>query len=78
MHITGTLTNDTRVKYLENLGPSACVEIVIPRGSRVHKVDGRWVVTSTKLLIELTGNTHDPVYRYAWLPDDVEVEVVNG
>lgn len=52
--------------------------VTIPAGTRVHFVKGiggGWVVSSAKLLIELTGNTHDPIYRYAWINEtDVNKE----
>lgn len=50
----------------------------IPAGTRVHFVAGTgggWVVSSERLLIDLTGNDHDPRYRYAWIGEsDVDKE----
>ena len=45
---------------------------VIPAGTAVHRVNGDsdYVVTSVQLLIELSGNTHDPIYRYVFVPTD--------
>jgi hypothetical protein len=44
--------------------------VTIPAGTPVHFIKGAgggWVVSSAKLLMDLTGNTHDPKYRYAWI-----------
>lgn len=52
-------------------------DITLPEGAAVVWVEGNgggFALASTKLLIKLTGNTHDPVYRYAW----VNREQVNG
>lgn len=48
---------------------------MLPAGTKVRKVKGAsgidlYAVDSTALLIELTGNTHDPKYRYAFVPAD--------
>lgn len=46
------------------------VNVVIPKGERVKFVEGNgggFVIEDTQLLISLTGNTHDPIYRYAWI-----------
>lgn len=55
--------------------------VTIPKGTPVHFVSGiggGWVVSSSKLLVELTGNTHDPKYRYAWISEaDVDKEPVS-
>ena len=49
--------------------------ITLPAGTAVTLVKGAsgtegdlYAVESVKLLIELTGNTHDPKYRYAYVP----------
>ena len=51
--------------------------ITLPTGTAVTLVKGAsgtegdlYAVESVKLLIELTGNTHDPKYRYAFVPAD--------
>lgn len=46
--------------------------VVLPAGTKVEQIGigGQYAVVSTKLLIELTGNTHDPKYRYAFVPED--------
>lgn len=49
--------------------------ITIPAGTAVKAVPssgGRtlFAVVSVKLLIDLTGNTHDPKYRYCFVPAD--------
>lgn len=50
------------------------VNVVIPKGAQVKFVkdaDGikgdLFAVASTQLLVALTGNRHDPFYRYAWV-----------
>ena len=55
----------------------------LPNGTAVHKVKNAsgtegdlWAVTSTALLIDLTGNTHDPKYRYCFVPES-EVAFAN-
>lgn len=48
------------------------VDVVIPKGARVKFIDGNgggFAIEDTQLLIALTGNTHDPIYRYAWIAD---------
>jgi hypothetical protein len=52
------------------------IVVTIPKGTTVHFIKGQgggWVVSSTRLLIELTGNTHDPLYRHAWI-DEADVD----
>ncbi|MDQ0475255.1 hypothetical protein [Labrys wisconsinensis] len=57
-------------------------QAVLPKGTLVHLVKGAsgigtegdlWAVSNTKLLMDLTGNTHDPKYRYAFVPTDAVV-----
>lgn len=65
-----TLTEDYRTTFYG-------ADIVLPAGAAVVFVEGNgggFALASTQLLIELTGNTHDPVYRYAWIP----AQRVNG
>ena len=48
-------------------------DVVIPKGTQVMHIKGTgggYAVRNIELLAELTGNTHDPKYRYAWVPDD--------
>lgn len=52
-------------------------DITLPKGTRVELIRGasgtegdKWAVASIRLLMDLTGNTHDPKYRYAWVPAD--------
>jgi hypothetical protein len=48
-------------------------DVVLPKGTNVEypsKINSMWAVASVDLLIKLTGNTHDPKYRYAWVPTD--------
>lgn len=51
--------------------------ITLPAGTTVTLVKEAsgtegdlYAVQSVKLLIELTGNAHDPKYRYAFVPTD--------
>ena len=51
--------------------------VIIPKGTRVRLVKDAsgtkgdlWAVESVSFLIKLTGNSHDPKYRYAFVPDD--------
>lgn len=70
---TRVTTKAVSVKYLENILGSHAPEITIPAGTEAMLVPspgGGWVVASERLLVELTGNTHDPKYRYCWLPDE--------
>lgn len=54
-------------------------QFTVPAGTEVIQPKGTqaWAVKSTKLLIELTGNQHDPIYRYYWVPANVVEEVPN-
>lgn len=53
-------------------------DVVLPAGTDVMLLKNasgtapfnKWAVQSEALLMKLTGNTHDPKYRYAWVPDD--------
>lgn len=52
--------------------------IVIPAGTKVRfipKADGltgsMWAVEDIALLIKLTGNRHDPKYRYLFVPSAI-------
>lgn len=61
-------------------GPMA-QQIVIPVGTEVLHVAGNgggYAVNDTELLVKLTGNDHDPKYRYAWLPADVIADDAPG
>ena len=48
--------------------------ITLPKGTVLVRVKGgsgpSYAVASEALLIRLTGNTHDPHYRYLFVPDD--------
>lgn len=54
------------------------VDITLPEGTAVTRmpVGGgligypKFAVASSTLLAKLTGNKHDPVYRYVPVPDD--------
>ena len=62
------LSRDVTIVY-------AGAEITIPKGTRLLIVPGgggevHFAVESQALLTRLTGNTHDPKYRYAFMPAD--------
>lgn len=51
--------------------------VVIPAGTTVHLIRNAsgtegdlWAVSDIKRLMTLTGNHHDPKYRYAFVPAD--------
>lgn len=55
----------------------------IPQGTVVTLIKGAsgtegdlWAVRDAKLIMDLTGNTHDPKYRYTWVPADA-VEAID-
>lgn len=73
----GTTTRAVVVDYLANLGPIARCMVEIPAGTRVALIPGLdgltgdgWVVSDIALLVKLTGNSHDPHYRYCVIPSD--------
>jgi hypothetical protein len=52
--------------------------ITLPKGTRLELVnrtssgkDGMWAVESVKLLQQLTGNAHDPIHRYCFVPTEL-------
>lgn len=56
--------------------------VILPKGTLVRLIKNAsgtegdlWAVSSKKLLMALTGNTHDPKYRYCWVPADAVEEV---
>jgi len=71
--MSGYTTAEVTINYLAHLGPAAAVTITLPVGTRCKRVDGEWAVDDEALLVRLTGNTHDPKYRYAWLPASAPV-----
>lgn len=51
---------------------------ILPKGTQVQLIKGAsgtkgdlWAVQHEKLLMELTGNTHDPRYRWCFVPEDL-------
>lgn len=48
------------------------VDVVIPKGTVVRPVKGGmsidYAISSTALVAELSGNTHDAIHRYAFVP----------
>lgn len=70
---SGLTVRDVTVDYLANLGTAAACRVTIPKGTRAALVEipaPTWVVDDLPLLVELTGNSHDPQYRYCVLPRD--------
>jgi hypothetical protein len=70
-----TLTNrDVEVTVFEAQPSAMRSTIVIPKGTRCTFVDdpmgGAWAVADVALLRRLTGNDHDPKYRYVFLPNE--------
>lgn len=68
---TKQTTRDVTIDYLKEMGSAAHCRITIPAGTRAVLVEGQgggWAVDDIPLIVRLTGNTHDPHYRYAWLP----------
>jgi hypothetical protein len=54
-----------------------CPAFTLPKGASVvlvKRADGikgdLWAVRDAKIIMGLTGNTHDPKYRWTWVPDD--------
>lgn len=73
MRITKLTTREVTIDYLAELGRAAHCRVTIPAGTVAVLVEGHgggWAVASEALLMRLTGNTHDPRYRYAFLPDE--------
>lgn len=77
---TSITTRDVEVHYPAYGGTT----FTIPNGTEVVLVPNAsgtegdlWAVRSQKLLVELTGgNTHDPKYRYCWVPTDAVLQPV--
>jgi hypothetical protein len=65
----GTLARDTSVTAWGT-------PITVPAGTRVRTAEQGtglgyfWAVADVPLLIQLTGNSHDPVYRWCEVPAD--------
>jgi hypothetical protein len=66
-------SREVTVRYLENIG--AGVDVTLPKGAILVNVNDRFAVQSIDLIARLTGNTHDPKYRWCYVPAEV-VEVV--
>lgn len=56
-------------------------DIILPEGTRVLQLKGAsgtegdlFAVADIAELIRLTGNSHDPKYRYAFVPSDAVSE----
>lgn len=46
------------------------VNITIPEGTEVINVTrGEWAIRDVGLIERLTGNLHDPQYRYVWVSE---------
>jgi hypothetical protein len=66
-----TTTQPVTVTWLAEMGAAAACRVTIPAGTRAKLVEGTgggWVVEDVDLLVRLTGNSHDPHYRYLFLP----------
>jgi hypothetical protein len=69
-------TTEVKVRYLANILGDQAPEITIPVGTMTVQVPGRggngggWAVFDTDWLAKVTGNTHDPKYRWCLLPDE--------
>jgi hypothetical protein len=66
-----TTTQPATVTWLAEMGAAAACRVTIPAGTRAKLVEGTgggWVVEDVDLLVRLTGNSHDPHYRYLFLP----------
>jgi len=63
---------DCETPVFENVHGTLAQRITIPAGTLVELVDGPqgmfWAVADVPLLMRLTGNTHDPKYRYICVP----------
>ena len=67
-------TREVTVDYLAHLGPPSACRVTIPAGTRAVRVGADWAVADVALLARLTGNSHDPQFRYCWLPADAVAE----
>lgn len=73
--MTRPTTREVTVDYLANLGPAAACKVTVPVGTPALLIqDGSgaefWAVADVAWLVEVTGNTHDPYYRYCFIPPD--------
>lgn len=63
---------DVDVTCWANILGANAPRITIPKGTRVMIVDDpqgmAYAVEDTALLARLTGNAHDPIYRYVYVP----------
>jgi hypothetical protein len=66
---------EVTVRYLETQGPVAACDVTLPEGTELVLVHNgtrsEYAVADVALLKRLTGNDHDPVYRYCFVPDEV-------
>lgn len=66
-HYTGWLQREFRANAWGKL-------IYLPAGTQLRRVaSGQYAVSSIPLLISLTGNDHDPKYRFLFVPLDLVV-----
>lgn len=57
-------------------------KFTLPAGTLCHLVKGAdglkgdlYAVSQAKVIMDLTGNKHDPIYRYCWVPADAVIPV---
>jgi hypothetical protein len=69
------LCKDWQTTVFEAQSPMLRTTITIPAGTKLRLVDDpmgvAWAVDDVQLLIELTGNSHDPIYRYVYVPNSL-------
>jgi hypothetical protein len=67
-----TTNRDVDVTIWEAQHPTLRQTVTIPAGTRCVLVDQpmgvAWAVDDVPLLVRLTGNRHDAVHRYVFLP----------
>ncbi len=72
--MTAFTNRDVEITVFEVQPDTARATITIPAGTRCRLVDcpqgTAWAVDDIPLLKRLTGNDHDPDYRYVFLPND--------
>lgn len=62
--------NEVTINCFADQGAAAACQVTIPAGTRAKLTGAGWAVDDIPLLVRLTGNRHDPHYRYVWLPKE--------
>ncbi len=71
-----TLRREVTVDYLTEMGAAVACKVTLPEGTPVVHIGfvtchgEAWAVDDVPLLMRLTGNRHDPIYRYCIVPTD--------